>query len=38
MVYAIEASNMAVHCQKLVRENMKEDKITVIAGKVEEVS
>lgn len=37
-VYAIEASNMALHCKKLVKENHFADKMTVIAGKVEEVS
>ena len=37
-VYAVEASNMAVHCQRLVRENQFSDRMTVIAGKVEEVS
>lgn len=36
-VYAIEASNMAVHCRKLVKENKFADKMTVIIGKVEEV-
>ena len=36
-VYAIEASSMAVHCAKLVSANRLSDKVTVIAGKVEEV-
>ena len=36
-VYAIEASSMAVHCARLVSANRLADKITVIAGKVEEV-
>lgn len=36
-VYSIEASSMAVHCQKLVKENGFADKMTVIMGKVEEV-
>ena len=36
-VYAIEASNMAVHCQNLIQSNRLDDKITLIAGKVEEV-
>lgn len=37
-VYAIEASNMAAHCQKLVKDNHYSKKMTVITGKVEEVS
>ena len=37
-VYAIEASSMAVHCQKLIKSNKLASKIIVIAGKVEEVS
>ena len=36
-VYAVEASSMAVHCARLVSANRLSDKITVIAGKVEEV-
>ena len=36
-VYSIEASNMAMHCRKLVKENNYSDKIEVIVGKVEEV-
>ncbi len=36
-VYAIEASSMAVHCQQLVKSNGLAEKITVIAGKLEEV-
>ena len=36
-VYAIEASSMAVHCQKLVQSNQLDRKIVIIAGKVEEV-
>ena len=36
-VYAIEASNMAIHCRKLVTENKFADKMSVIIGKVEEV-
>lgn len=36
-VYAVEASSMAVHCQKLVKANKLSNKIIVIAGKVEEV-
>lgn len=36
-VYAIEASSMAMHCEALVRQNRLTDKITVIAGKIEEV-
>ena len=37
-MYAIEASNMAVHCRTLVEKNGFADKMTVIIGKVEEVS
>jgi hypothetical protein len=36
-VYAIEASNIAAYCQRLVKENGFADKMTVIMGKVEEV-
>ena len=36
-VYAVEASSTAVHCARLVKANGFSDKITVIAGKVEEV-
>ena len=36
-MYSIEASSMAVHCQKLVKGNGYADKMTVIIGKVEEV-
>ncbi len=36
-VYAIEASNIAVHCRKLVKDNKFADKMEVIVGKVEEV-
>ncbi|XP_019863119.1 PREDICTED: histone-arginine methyltransferase CARMER-like, partial [Amphimedon queenslandica] len=36
-VYAIEASSMAVHCQKLIKSNKLASKIIVIAGKVEEI-
>lgn len=36
-VYAVEASSMAVYCQKLIRANKLSNKIFVIAGKVEEV-
>ena len=36
-MYAIEASSMAVHCQRLVKDNNFSDRMTVIAGKVEEV-
>ena len=36
-VYAIEASNMAVHCKKLVKDNNFSERMTVITGKVEEV-
>ncbi|CAD5214863.1 unnamed protein product [Bursaphelenchus xylophilus] len=37
-VYAVEASSMAVHCQELIRTNNLSDKITLIPGKIEEVS
>ena len=36
-VYAVEGSNIAVHCARLVKANGLSDKITVIAGKIEEV-
>ena len=36
-VYAVEASNIAVYCQQLVHSNGVADKISVIAGKIEEV-
>jgi len=36
-VYAIEASDMANHCEKLVKQNNLSDRIIVIPGKVEEV-
>ncbi|XP_044740909.1 histone-arginine methyltransferase CARMER isoform X3 [Chrysoperla carnea] len=36
-VYAVEASNMAHHAQSLVQSNNLDDKITVIAGKIEEI-
>lgn len=37
MVYAVEASSMAQHCQTLVKTNNLQDKIKVIAGKIEEI-
>ncbi|XP_055636576.1 histone-arginine methyltransferase CARMER [Toxorhynchites rutilus septentrionalis] len=36
-VYAVEASNMAQYAQQLVQSNNLEEKITVIAGKIEEI-
>ncbi len=36
-VYAVEASSMAVHCQRLMQANNLTKKVTVIAGKIEEV-
>lgn len=36
-VYAVEASNMAEHAQRLIKSNKLEDVITVIAGKIEEI-
>lgn len=36
-VYAVEASNMALHAQQLVTANNLHDRITVIAGKIEEI-
>uniref|UniRef100_A0A183HTT1 type I protein arginine methyltransferase n=1 Tax=Onchocerca flexuosa TaxID=387005 RepID=A0A183HTT1_9BILA len=37
-VYAVEASSMAIHCQELVRCNNLIDKITIIAGRVEDIT
>ena len=36
-VYAVEASNMAIHCQRLIQANHLSNKVVVIAGKIEEV-
>lgn len=36
-VYAVEASNMAEHAQKLIETNSRGSVITVIAGKIEEI-
>jgi cyclopropane fatty-acyl-phospholipid synthase-like methyltransferase len=36
-VYAIEASDMAVHCRKLIESNGLADKITVIQAKLEDI-
>ncbi|KAJ6645560.1 Histone-arginine methyltransferase CARMER [Pseudolycoriella hygida] len=36
-VYAVEASNMAEHAQKLIETNKRGDVIKVIAGKIEEI-
>lgn len=36
-VYAVEASNMAEHAQRLIDANKLSDVITVIAGKIEEI-
>ncbi|XP_063703470.1 histone-arginine methyltransferase CARMER-like isoform X2 [Culicoides brevitarsis] len=36
-VYAVEASNMAQYAQQLIEANMLQDKIQVIAGKIEEI-
>ena len=36
-VYAVEASNMAIYCKKLVANNKLDHIITVMEGKVEEV-
>jgi SAM-dependent methyltransferase len=36
-VYAVEASNMSAHCSKLVKANNFSDRMTVIAGKIEEI-
>ena len=36
-VYCVEASSMSVHCQQLIKDNNLSDKMTVIAGKMEEV-
>jgi histone-arginine methyltransferase CARM1 len=38
MVYAVEASNMAAHCAKLVQANKYSDRMKVIPGKIEEVN
>ena len=37
-VYAVEASSMARHCQKLANANNFSDRMVVIAKKMEEVS
>ncbi|XP_058788875.1 histone-arginine methyltransferase CARMER isoform X2 [Phymastichus coffea] len=37
-VYAVEASNMAYHAELLVAANNLSDKITIIAGKIEEIT
>ncbi len=37
-VYAVEASSMAKHAESLVASNKLADRITVIAGKIEEIS
>jgi predicted RNA methylase len=36
-VYAVEASNMALHARALIKANNYEDKIEVIAGKIEDI-
>ncbi|PAA83475.1 hypothetical protein BOX15_Mlig016192g2 [Macrostomum lignano] len=36
-VYAVEASNMSAMCERLVRANNLQDRITVVTGKIEEV-
>lgn len=36
-VYAVEASNMAEHAQRLIETNKRGNVITVIAGKIEEI-
>jgi histone-arginine methyltransferase CARM1 len=36
-VYAVEASNMALHAKALIKANNYEDKIEVIAGKIEDI-
>ncbi|KAK2167381.1 hypothetical protein LSH36_28g01036 [Paralvinella palmiformis] len=36
-VYAVEASSMVQHCEKLVKSNQLENKIEVISGKIEEI-
>ena len=36
-MYAVEASNMSAFCAKLVKANRFSDRMTVIAGKIEEV-
>lgn len=38
LVYAVEASSMAVHCMELVKGNHLANKIVVLAGKIEEVT
>uniref|UniRef100_A0A915PPG5 type I protein arginine methyltransferase n=1 Tax=Setaria digitata TaxID=48799 RepID=A0A915PPG5_9BILA len=37
-VYAVEASSMAIHCAELIRCNNLTDKITIIAGRVEDIT
>lgn len=37
MVYAVEASNMSKHCSHLVKSNKFQDRMVVIAAKIEEV-
>ena len=37
-VYAVEASNMATYCAKLVKANNLSDRMQVLGGKIEEVS
>ena len=37
-VYAVEASNMATYCTKLVKANNLSDRMQVLGGKIEEVS
>lgn len=36
-MYSVEASNMSAHCSKLVTANKFSTRMTVIAGKIEEV-
>lgn len=36
-VYAVEASNMAEHAQRLIETNKRGNVIQVIAGKIEEI-
>lgn len=36
-VYAVEASTMAIHCMELATSNGMADKVTVLAGRIEEV-
>ncbi|KAL5487332.1 hypothetical protein EMCRGX_G019921 [Ephydatia muelleri] len=38
LVYAVEASSMAVHCMDLVKGNHLSNKVVVIAGKIEEIT